>query len=454
MAIDINKIRRTHKDADMRRKIGDIVIETQAIATRKKNDVNWFEEPDKYFLHYISKTNGVLEFINELTDRTLGGSRLSWERDLPGEASGRLSLEEIERKLARLAQNVFVGEVKEILPAVKRINNSGDEVIFEDVARLEIRTRQNELINGLSVYVYQHDFSSLQEAEFELSIGQIFPVAIQGTEFSIRERRVNELSYKHEGVKLAAVNEDQLIAIGKISFAEEVLHRYIDNHLKIREQSRPEDEEPNDVIGDDVDVIIVKMTESGAWALTEQGERIFILHKNLSYKYGSRTYNYLKKRNPIELGNFYYKEGDLLKVRLLNIYHSLPSDEQKARGISHGYYLITATALPFEKAPIEVVRDMIKNGEQHVFVGQIVDYSPEKKSHLFEVEGAWKYPMALKHSSKISQSDYIHGHKLSVRFLGGKIEEITDDKGRIIEKVVGRLELNTKMAPKSVSRFF
>ncbi len=143
-----------------------------------------------------------------------------------------------------------------------------------------------------------------------------------------------------------------------------------------------------------------------------------------------------------------------MKVRLLNIYHSLPTDVQKSRGINHGYYLITGTALPFEKDPLDVVRDMIKNGINRVYVGQIVDYSPEKKVHLFEVEGAWKYPMALVHSPQIKQSDYIHGSKLSVRFLSGRVETITDEKGNTYEKVTGRLELNTKMAPKSVSRFF
>lgn len=454
MAIDIDKIRRTHKDAAISRKIGNVIVETQAIASRKTNDLNWYEETDKYYLHYIPKTTGVLEFINELIDRTQGGSRLSWQKDLPGEASATLTLEDIERRLARLAQNVFIAEVKEILPAVKRINNSGEQVIFEDVARLEITSKQNELINGLSVYVYQHDFSSLQEIDFERSIGQVFPVSIQGTEFSIRERRINELSHKNENIRLATVNEDELIAIGKVSFAEEVLHRYIDNQLKIREQYRSEDEEPNDIIGDDVDVIIVKMTDKGAWAMTEQGERIFIQHKYLSYKYGSRTYNYLHRRNTEELKKFYYSVGDLLKVRLLNIFHSLPTDAQKARGINHGYYLITGTALPFEKDPLDVVRDMIKSGKNRVYVGQIVDYSPEKKVHLFEVEGAWKYPMALAHSPQIRQSDYIHGNKLSVRFLGGKIETIINEKGKTYEKVTGRLELNTKMAPKSVSRFF
>ncbi len=166
MAIDIKRIKRTHKDAEISRKIGNVVVET---------------------------------------------------RDLPGEASANLTLEDIERQLAKLAQNVFVAEVKEILPAVKRVNNSGDQVIFEDVARLEITSRQNELVNGLSVYVYQHDFSSLQEIVFERSIGQVFPVSIQGTEFSIRERRVNELSNKYESDKLATLNEDELIAIGKIS---------------------------------------------------------------------------------------------------------------------------------------------------------------------------------------------------------------------------------------------
>lgn len=452
MPINMKEILETHPDA--KRVVDDsgVVVQTRAVAAKKDNDVNWYEEPFKYNLEYIPLYNEAVERIREMTDPSLGGTRASWKYEFSHGINTMKTLEAQERRLARLSQFVFIGTVMEIIPNVKYLDGDGN-VFFEDVARLEISKKDDETMDGVSVYVYQHNFSSLQENEFEQSVGQIFPVVIQSAMTAAKEIRENQLSHQNENLRLGTATGDRYIAVGKISFAEHVLHRYLLNKLELKEQNRPEDEPPVKELGDIVDAIIVKMTESGAWCVTNVGERIFVQLKNLSHKYGSRTYNYYKKFKNQELGDFFFKNYQRIQVKLTTINLSKSTKKQRQRGIVHDFYLIEGTALPFEKEPLEVLNAMIERGPGNVYLGRIVDYNPTK-GHLVEIEGVWKYPMRLRHSSGIREDDFLFGKRLSLRLVHAEMKTVKEQERESYVKVTGLFELNTKIAPRSVARFF
>lgn len=452
MSINLKEILKTHPDAKKVVDDSGVVVQTRAVAKKKENDVNWYEEPFRYNLEYIPTHNDAIERIKEMTDPAIGGTRASWKREFSHGINTMRNLEAKERRLARLSQFVFVGTVMEIIPNVKYLDGDGN-VFFEDVARLEISKKDDEVMDGISVYVYQHNFSSLQENEFENSIGQIFPVVIQSPMTAVKEIRENKLRNENENLKLGTATGDRYIAIGKISFAETVLHRFLLNKLELKEQNRKEGEPSTDELGDIVDAVIVRMTESGAWCVTNVGERIFVQMKNLSHKYGSRTYNYYKKFNPKELGDFFFKEYQQIQLKLTTVKLSKSTQKQRERGIVHDFYIIEGTALPFEKEPLDVLDSMIKRGPGNVYLGRIVDYNPTK-GHLVEIEGVWKYPMRLRHSSGIREDDFLFGKRLSLRLVHAEMKTVKEKDRERYVKVTGLFELNTKMAPRSVTRFF
>lgn len=430
-------------------------------APRKEEDVEWFTEIDRYNLHTIINNSEEMAQIVEKTSVVRG----SWEKDLP--SSDKKIKEKLEA-YAELEKYVYVAEVVSIIPNALRFKNE-TEVTFEDVGVLQIISTHAKDLYGKYVYVYQHDFSPLQTNSFENSIGQLFPVILHSLLSSNVEVRDNDLSGKKRGTKTRILesNSDQYLIRGKVDFAEYVLNNYI---YLIEEERRISDFSEEDekiyksnkydvikyehLLGQELKGTVVDLTEGGAWALSKEGVRFFIQRKDISYKYYSRKYTYLSRFKEIgDLNSFFVKEGDFIKAKIKSVHIKLPDTKQLERGSIHSFVLINATALPYDKPPIEVMEDIISQGRGRVYSGQIVHYDIQK-GHLFEIEGAWGMPLLLKHSSEISEDDYIEGNTINVRLEKASITWNEDKNGNKSPYVKGVVTYHSSRLSKSISRYF
>lgn len=430
-------------------------------APRREEDVEWFTEIDRYNLQTILNNTEEMEKIVEKTSVVRG----SWEKDLP---NNDLKPKEKIKAYAELENYVYVGEVVGVIPNALRFKND-TEVTFEDVAVLKIVSMHAKDLYGKYVYVYQHDFSPLQTNSFDDSIGQLFPVIFHSLLSSNVEVRDNDLSGKKRGTKTRILesNSNQYLIRGRVDFAEYVQNNYI---LLVEEERRIENFSEDDekiyksnkydiikyehLLGQELEGTVVDLTDGGVWVLSKEGVRFFIQRKDISYKYYSRKYTYLSRFKDVgDLNSFFVKEGDYIKAKIKSVYSKEPSKKQLERGSIHHFVLINATALPYDKPPIEVMEDIISEGRGRVYSGQIVHYDIQK-GHLFEIDGAWGMPLLLKHSSEISEEDYIEGNTLNVRFEKASITWNEDKNGNKSPYVKGIVTYHSSRLSKSISRYF
>lgn len=320
----------------------------------------------------------------------------SFTRDMIGDS----------RKEAIGLAQIIPCKVISIIDAAPTINYEKNKIILEDIVVCQpVKKAQSEL----RIYVRQSKAGAFQPERISDLVGQLVPVKIINLIQIQKAKRANETSVSDELY-------DKYVALGDIEIAE-----YLKNIQVVREVEDAKLNGRKDAPIFDTQIGIVNhITPNGVFIHTKNNERVFIQYKHLTYK----------RKSPIWEPTELVKLGEHIDFRFTSgEIRPLPK-EKRELGISGSVAIVTGERLSLEENPENVIKRVIDSGPGTVVSGYIVTYH-EIKGHLFEVDGAYGYPIRLVTTEHITKNMFTNKEKISVILTGSGSYRYTTNKNDV-----------------------
>ena len=377
------------------------VLTKKYVATKRPTDVDWTVELANRIPHALE---------NKVKSIGLNFNR----SDLGNDRDETIAL-----------ASIIPCRVEGVLESAKHIVD--DKVYFEDV--VVCKPAKADLA-GLTIYVPQHIAGYFQPGDIKSIVGEFCPVKITDLKQVVFGKKIDVSKPTYEQDL-----SNEYVALGDICIAEYLKNNQVLNELNTSTERSS--------IRDVQSGMVNHISNSGVFLLTSNLERVFIHHRNYSYKNRSKV---LKPKD-------YVKIGDQVDFKYTKARYETVNDTQKALGLTGNVPVLTGERLSLEEKPEEVIKYIIDSGRGTVVSGYIIGFDAVK-GHTFEVDGGYGLPLRLAGDARLTEKMAKSKQKLSATLISGRYEYRTADNGDRYLRVHSKCVFNSAYSTFDGEDFF